>query len=297
MPKVDRTAISLLIIATFLWASSFILIKIGLTEVPPVTLATLRFVFASMIFLAMVLWKYETSHVIDYLKDNWIMLSVIGFTGIFLPNVFQNWGMQYTTAYVSSIIQATGPIFTAILATAFLGESLGYKKAGGALLALFGAVMISSNGNLLLLIELTDYSFGNLLLLGSAISYGFYTVFSKAKLEKDEPLMVVSLSTILGTLILLLFLPFVEPIHEIANLSSFMWIVVIVLAIFPTAIAYFLWFDVLKRMEASKASFFIFLIPVFTTILAWLILSEAISLFVVINGILIILGVGLASTE
>ncbi len=297
MPKTDKTSVFLLIIVTFMWGSSFILVKIALEDVPPVTLATLRFVFASIIFIAAVLWKYDSPLVLNYLRDNWLILTAIGFTGIFVPNVLQNWGMQYTTAYVSSIIQATGPIFTAVLAAAFLGESLGYKKACGALLALWGVVMISSNGNLRLLIDLTDYSFGNLLLLGSAVSYGFYTVLSKAKLEEDEPLIVVSLSTALGSLLLLIFLPFVEPIHAIARLSVFMWIVVLALAVFPTAIAFFLWFDVLKKMEASKTSFFIFLIPVFTTILAWLILGEVITSFVVINAVLIILGIGLSSTE
>ncbi len=297
MSKVDKNAVSLLVLVTFLWASSFILIKIGLREIPPVTLAALRFLLASAIFLAVAVWKYHLSGVINYLQDNWLVMLAIGFTGIFLPNVFQNWGMQYTTAYVASIIQAMGPIFTAILATIFLGESLGPKKAGGALLALFGAVMISSNGNLRFFVELTDYSFGNLLLLGSAISYGFYTVISKAKLEGDEPLLVVTLSTVMGTILLLITMPIVEPIGGITNLSFSMWLLVIALAIFPTAIAYFLWFEVLKKMEASKSSFFIFLIPVFTTILAWLVLSEAITLFVILNAVLILFGVVLANLE
>ena len=133
--------------------------------------------------------------------------------------------------------------------------------------------------------------------LCSAASYGFYTVLSKAMLEDDEPLLVVSLSTVIGSFILLIFLPFVEPVSSITSLSIFIWIVIILLAIFPTAIAYFLWFDVLKKMEASKASFFIFLIPVFTTILAWLTLGEVVTFFVIFNAFLIIFGVGLANTE
>ncbi len=163
--------------------------------------------------------------------------------------------------------------------------------------ALFGAVMISSSGNLRLFVDLTDYSFGNLLLMCSAISYGFYTVISKAKLERDEPLLVVTLSTVMGTILLLITMPIVEPIGGITNLSFSMWLLIVALAIFPTAIAYFLWFEVLKKMEASKSSFFIFLIPVFTTTLAWLVLSEAITLFVILNAVLILFGVGLANLE
>ncbi|MFQ6136900.1 MAG: DMT family transporter [Candidatus Hydrothermarchaeales archaeon] len=297
MAKSDGSAIILLIIATFLWAFSFILIKVGLREIPPVTLAALRFSLASIVFVVAMFWKYGSQEISIYLKENWMALLAIGFTGVFLPNVFQNWGMLYTTAYVSSILQATGPIFTAILAAIFLKESLGTKKGSGAMLALIGAIMISSDGDLRLLWNLTDYSFGNLLLLGSAISYGIYTVLSKARLEEGEPLMVVALSTALGSVILVLFLPVVDPLGLIPTFSQSMWMIVIALAIFPTAIAFFLWFEALKKIEASKASFFIFLIPIFTTGLAWLILNESISLFVISNAILIILGIGLAGAE
>lgn len=289
--------ILLILTAVVAWASSFILVKAGLMEIPPVTLAALRFFIGSIIFLGILYSRYNSYEVFTYLRKNLKMLSALGLMGIFLPNVFQNVGMQYTTASASSVLQTTSPVFTAVLAALFLRESLGVRKAGGVTLALTGAAMIATNGNLSSLTEITDYVYGNFLMLLSAVCYAFYIILSKIGLRDGEPLIIVSLSTAIGSIFLLIFAPIVERVGMLINLSSYMWGIIITLAVVPTVIGFLSWFEALKSMDASKASFFIFLVPVFTVIFAHFFLKEDITLFMVGNAALIVAGVYMAESE
>ncbi len=290
-------AILFIIFATMMWGASFVLIKIGLREVPPVTLAALRYSLTSVIFLGVIFIRYEPREVLSYLRRDLGVLAAIGFTGIFLPNVFQNVGMQYTNASIASILMSTGPVFVVLLAAGFLGESLGIKKIGGIALALFGAVMISTQGDLSGLMEMPSYLLGNILLLLSAISYGPSTILTKIRVNVEEPMVVLAWSTVLGSLFLLAFTPMYESGAALFSLSNSAWVIVLALVLFPTALAFFLWFEALKRMEASKVSMFIFLIPVFAVAFSRVFLSEPITTFTIAYAALVLLGVYMSQLE
>jgi drug/metabolite transporter (DMT)-like permease len=289
-------AILLILTSVITWSTAFILIKVGLKEIPPVTMAALRFSLGSIFLLALLFFKYKPREVFTYLRENLRMLSAMGFLGIFLPNIFQNMGMQYTAASTSSILQATGPVFAAILAVIILKESVDMRKIGGVSLAMTGAVMISIKGDLSLLTKFTDNMYGNLLIILSAICYAFYIIISKISLRDAEPLLIVSTSTAIGALFLLLLTPLVEPVNALMELNKHMWGIILALAAVPTFIGFLLWFEALKRMDASKASFFIFLIPVFTSVFAYVFLKEEITLFMIGNAALITAGVYLAES-
>ncbi|MFQ5815409.1 MAG: DMT family transporter [Candidatus Hydrothermarchaeaceae archaeon] len=284
-------AILFILFATMMWGASFVLIKVGLREVPPVTLAALRFSLASIIFLGAVFARYNAREMFSYLRRDLWVLTAIGFSGIFLPNVLQNVGMQYTNASIASILMATGPVFVVLLAAGFLGESLGVRKIGGIVLALFGAVMISTQGDLSGLREMRGYLLGNILLLLAAASYGPSTILAKMRVSEEEPIVVLTWSTVIGSLFLLAFTPLYESGAALFSLSRSAWIIVLALVLLPTALAFFMWFEALKRMEASKVSMFIFLIPVFAVAFANFFISEPITLFTLANAALILLGV------
>jgi drug/metabolite transporter (DMT)-like permease len=155
--------------------------------------------------------------------------------------------------------------------------------------------MISTGGDLSYL-KITDYVYGNFLILLSAICYAFYIILSKIGLRNTEPILIVTLSTAIGSIFLLIFTPFVEPFNALINLNNYMWGIILALAVVPTVIGFLFWFEALKRMDASKASFFIFLIPVFTAVFAYFFLKEEITLFMIGNAALIITGVYLAES-
>ncbi len=283
--------------ATFMWGASFILIKMALEEIPPLTLAALRFSLAALIFLAFLASRFGVAENKSYLRKRLAMLSIIGLTGITLPNALQNIGMQYTMASLSSILMATGPVYVVILSAVFLGESFGSKKIAGAALALSGAVVLSSGGDVSALRYMPTHAYGSLLVLLSAVAYGPSTILAKMEVKEKEPIFVLGWSTALGALFLVPLALAVESTEKLFFISASSWVMVIALAVFPTAVAFSLWYEALRAMEASKLSFFIFLIPVFASLLANIFLGETITAFMLVTALLVFLGVYLAQTE
>jgi len=104
------------------WAFAFPLIKVGLTELYPENLAILRLFIASMIFFGFYLIKRK--HISPLQKADVIPLFLIGFTGISMYHLGLNYGEQFISAGVASLIIATIPIYVVILAWVFLKEQI-----------------------------------------------------------------------------------------------------------------------------------------------------------------------------
>ncbi|MFC1786969.1 DMT family transporter [Halobacteriota archaeon] len=283
-----------IIIAVVLWSMSFVLTKMGLNEVTPIYLASLRFSIATIIFVGYALIKFEMKQIKEFTKDNFTTLLVLGIVGVTIPNILQNIGMLHLTVSVASILQNSSPAFTMILATIFLRESLGFRKFSGLLLSLTGVIIISTNGNIPNFSSSIAF-YGNLMLLSTAISYSVYTIIGKKIVEKNSPLLILALSTLMGTILLDIISVLVEPVKF--TYPTNIWIILFVLAILCTVIGTILYLKVLKELEASKTNIFTFLIPVFAIIQASVFLDERIRAYQIICGALIIFGIWITQTE
>jgi len=280
--------------AVLLWSASFVLVKIGLTEVTPIYLAALRFSLATVIFAGCALAKFEMRQIKRFTKDNFATLFVLGIVGVTLPNISQNLGMRYITASMSSILQNSSPAFTLILAAIFLHESLGYRKMSGLVLSLTGVTIISLNGGFSPLGDSMVF-YGNLMLLFSAVCYSTYTIIGKKIVANNSPLLILAVSTLMGTVLLDLISIMVEPVKLAHSIN--VWSIVLGLSIPCTVVGTLLYFEALKELEASKTNFFTFLIPVFAIIQASVFLSERIYPYQIGCGILVMVGIWIAQTE
>jgi len=280
--------------AVLLWSASFVLVKIGLTEVTPIYLAALRFSLATIIFAGCALAKFEMRQIKTFTKDNFATLLALGVVGVTLPNISQNLGMRYITASMSSILQNSSPAFTLILAAIFLHESLGYRKVSGLTLSFIGVTIISLNGSFSPLGDSVVF-YGNLMLIFSAVCYSIYTIIGKKIVANNSPLLILATSTLMGTVLLNIISITVEPVELAYSVN--VWGVVLGLAIPCTVIGTLFYFEALKELEASKTNFFTFLIPVFAIIQASVFLSERIYPYQIVCGVLVIVGIWLAQTE
>jgi len=113
----------MVLIIVLLWGSSFALIKLGLDQTPPITLAFLRFAMASPLLLIYTYLKKPASFKKSLLQD-WKMFFILGLTGVTLPQIFQNVGLQSTSASNSSIIVASNPVWMILFSKFLLGEEL-----------------------------------------------------------------------------------------------------------------------------------------------------------------------------
>ena len=297
MARLSRTLLSglLMTVAAACWGASFVWIKTGLRTISPVTLAALRYSLATAVLLAVVLPKRRTREQ-AFSPVLWKTFLLIGFVGTFLPNLLQNYGMVYLNAGISSVIQGAGPVYTSLLAAAALSERFGLRKAVGAVLAISGTGLLSlgsgANG------AHVGSVIGVVLVTLSALSYSVYTVMMRRSLlNLVNPVSLLAGTFSAGTIQLLAVALILDHSLGLPNMGVPEAKLVLALSLISTLVAYLCYVAALGRMEASKVSYFIFLVPVFGLVFSWLFLNEALNLFQGIVSILILGGVLLAQTE
>ncbi|KAA0003671.1 MAG: DMT family transporter [Thermoplasmata archaeon] len=275
--------------ASLFWGLSFPITIIGLNTISPLLLALWRYALATPLFLITLLAIHGRKGLKIYPHIGIFLL--LGLFGVAIPISLQNIGMVYTSAPISSILQSTGPLFTVILAASFLNEPLTKKKASGILLASLGTILALNVKN-----PGAGSLMGNIMVLFSAISYSIGGIIAKYCLNKGyQPIQLIAFSSLSGTCFLLIVTSFVEKLTISFSFNS--WMMILFLAIFPTFISFIFWYTAMKKMEVSRLSFFIYLIPVFATLFSYILLKQHITWVMILSGILIIIGVAIAQTH
>jgi drug/metabolite transporter (DMT)-like permease len=282
-------AVTAVLLAVLMWASSFALIKVGLDYLPPIGFAAIRFGIGSLIMVAVLFLRKSPRESLKEFRNDWKILTFIGIVGLAFPNALLNVGLQFTTASLSSIIQSAGPVFTLIFAVLLLGEGLGPDKILGSIIAIIGTfLLIAQDG-----IDLSNSTFvGNLIVVLSSICYSLSGVVTKVALKKHNPVEIVGWMLIIGSLLLLLMTPF-EP-GATYHFTEEIVVIILFLAVFPGCLAFILYNWVLRTKEVSQLAFFIYLIPVFAIIMSYLIIEELLPLQTILLGGVVILGVAIA---
>lgn len=286
--KDTRKIYFLMSISTLFWAGAFIAGKIGVKEIPPFSLAFFRFLFATaIIFVIMV--KYERK---DWRlkKRDWFPVILLGFIGMFGYHALFFTALKYTTAVNSSMIGATNPLITSILASVFLKEKLGWKRLGAIALAFMGVALTISNGELAVYRNLT-FNHGDLLMIAAVVCWAVYAIISKRVMERYSPLILTSYSFFVCLLLLIPFVILEKPVEYLPYVTWKGWASVLYMAIFPSVIGYLVQQMAIKQIGASRMAAFINLVPVFSIVLAGLILHETITLFKLFSAAIIIFGV------
>ena len=268
------------------WAFAFPLIKIGLNELNPINLTILRMFIACLSFLLIIFFKPIKITKLN-IKDI-PNLFFLGFFGVICYHFALNYGEQYISAGVASLIITTIPIFIVVLAFIFLSEKITLNLFLGILLSLIGVIIISLFGNTDINLEIR-YILAAGAVLFAAFFGAFYTVVGKKLLNKYSPLSLTIYAILLGSLGMI---PFINTslFEEITKLSWIGWLAVIFLAIFPTVISYVLWYVALDFKPASELGIYLYLMPILSTILSFFLLSEKITILFIFGGFLIILG-------
>lgn len=278
--------------AVALWGLAFPLIQEGLENFSPILLGFLRFLIAAMAILAILLTKYKISLVLETAKKEWKTLSLIGALYVMVPNIAQNMGLEYGTSSVASVIQSSGPVLTLVFAVVLLKEKMTSMKAVGTCIAMGGTLLLVSSGG----ISLEDDDFvSSMLILGSSVSYALTWVVAKRMLERNDPVLVIALSLVIGTAMLGAAVPF-EPNatsdFTLASVSN-----LLVLGVLCAAVSSVLYLQALRNQEVSRMAFLIYLMPVFASFFAWMIRDEVIAIWTIVCGIVILAGILIANRQ
>ncbi len=274
----------LLIITMVIWAGSFIFIKIGLKELTPFNLALYRFLLASpIIFLYVFLkGKFKFPEKVDL--PNVILLSLSGVTLLY---AFQFFALKLTTATNASILINSATLFVVIFAI-LVGERVTLIRTLGIIIAFIGITLVISRGNLEIFTSRTIY--GDLLLIVDGMLWAVYTVIGKKLLSKYDPENLTANVFILGTIFLIPFALW-EGIQSPMALHLTAISSIVYLSVLCSVFGYIVWYYVLEKRESSIVAAYVYLIPLFTAIMAYYILHEEITILTAIGGALTITGI------
>lgn len=277
-------------IALLVFASAYTLIRIALTELPPLTLAALRFILASSMIVPLTLVHHRDNRS-GITKSDLPILAGLSVAQIFMPNLLQNVGLEYTTASVSSVLQSTTPVFTLMLSFTFLKERIGWREVLGLMIGITGVVLLSTGGSLA---NLAGSQFaGNLLQVGVAASYAVSGIMGKTLLRKYQPMLIVTMTFVIGGGLLTLFAIFFERKLWPSSLSNEVILALLLLS-FLYCVGLVSWYSVLQRTGVFQLYILLFLMPILAVLISVIVLSEKFTVMDVVFSGVTLLGVGMA---
>ena len=286
-----------LLLVAFIWGIGWVAGRVVAQEIPPFTAGWIRYILAVACFLAFLKftnqWKLPS-------KGQWYSLAQIGFLSTFVYQAFFMYGMKYTAAGDASLMITFNPLFTAILAIPFLGEKFDRRLALGILLAFSGVAVLgwySPNVN----IPNNERLLGDALIGLAALSWASATILMKKVMTGENALSPLHLTVWTSTVGLLIQTP--AALVEIAyvgfemNASTEAWLWILFLAVGSTVLSYVWFADGIKIIGAARASFYVYLVPIFGIFSGYLLLDEKLGFSLAISFLLIAGGVYLAQSK
>lgn len=279
-----RDLVDLILLAA-LWGGSFLFMRYAVPAFGVLPLMWLRVTIATACLLPVLIWRGQ----FGALRAQAGPIAVMGLFNSALPFVLIAWATLSITAGLASILNATVPIFTALIGALWLGDRLGRSRALGLAIGLGGVALLAA--------DKADFKPGGsgwalVAMLVATSCYGFAANFTKRHLTGTAPLVNAAGSQVISTLALLPFALWVWPATLPGTLP---WLAAVALGIGCTAVAYLLFFRLIGRIGASRAVTVTFLIPVFGTLWGVLLLGETVTPAMLLGGAVVLLGTGFAT--
>ena len=286
--KMDAFDWVMLITLATVWGGSFLFNAILVTELPIITIVAIRVTVA-----ALALWGFVrvTGRKIPASPKVWGALLILGVLNNAIPFSLIVQGQTQITSGLASILNATTPLFTILVAGFFLtDERFSILRVLGVIVG-FSGVILMVGPEALGGLE-ADF-WAQLCALGAALSYGFASVFGRRFRElKVDPVMVATGQVTMSSLVLWPMALWIDGPQDILGLSFNAAASMFGLAVLCTSFAYILYFRILERAGATNISLVTFLVPISAIILGVLVLGESIFIKEIIGMTLI--GLGLA---
>lgn len=282
--------ISLLIISTFLWGSSYPIGKNLLDQINSSTLVFFRLLIASLILAIYIKFSREKFSKLSWTQ--WIWTIIISSLGVGGFNIIIFSGLAYTNPTNASLIMSFSPLLTSLIVCFMHRRPPPKDKIIGLLLGIFGVFIVITNGN----IQSTFYSkinYGDILIFIGMVCWSIYTYCCNPISKWMPTSQFTFVGIISGAAISGIAYHLTSPIplfEELKNINSITMIGVIYIGLFGTVISYFCWLKGVHHLGALTASSFFNFIPIFSLLTASLLgnpISEiqALGVIVVIFGL------------
>lgn len=274
-----------LIALAAIWGASFLFMRISSPEFGPVLLMALRTLIASIVLLPFLLLKGQKNALTGKYKD----VFFVGMFNTAIPFVLFGYATLTLSAGVTSVLNATTPMFGVLVAFLWFKEKPATSNVVGLLVGFIGVYLLMSDktdGDSVTVVLPT------LAVLLATFCYGFSANLTKARLSGMGSLALATGSQVSATLVLLPLSLFFLPENNISDHAVYS---VIVLGVICTGFAYIIFFRLIAAMGPNNAITVTYLIPVFGILWGYLFLEENITTMTIVGSLTILLGVGLTT--
>ena len=289
-----QMAVILLFVVPVLFSTNIIAARAVSDFIPPFALAFWRWWLALLLFLPAIgpdLLRYRRE-----LLGEWRDLLVLGILGMGICGAFVYVGADTTSATNIGLIYATAPIIIAGAATLLYREPLGRVNALGILVSLLGVLVIVFRGDLVALQTLSLVP-GDLWIATAAVSWAVYSVMLRYRPSQLPGRVRFAATMLYGSMALLPFHILELANGDVPELNIETLVAVLIVAIVPGLGAYLGYARIQRALGASPTALILYLAPVYTALMAWLVLGESLQLYHLIGAALILPGIYLSTRK
>jgi drug/metabolite transporter (DMT)-like permease len=281
--KAHLLAVSEALLATVTWGSSFVLVKMGLHYLGPLTIAGLRYFLAFLILMPFMM-RHGQSAFRSLTPQTWVKICLIGLSGYAIGNGALFWGLKFLPATTGSFLMSFTPILVLIAGIFWLKEIPTGLQFLGTVVVMAGTAFFFSPG------LSAGEPLGIVIVALASVSFAFFGVLGRevARAKQTDTVTLTALPLGFGGGLVLLVALLVEgfPVFVPEAIG-----IVLFLALVNTAIAYMLYNHALQKLTALEMNIFLNLSPLMTALLAWVLIDEKLSPVKILGILLVISGV------
>lgn len=281
-----------MVLTAFFWSGAFIAAKVTAPYIPSCSVTFLRFALATVLMFFIKGWAEKTGmeDVYKLKKEDIPKFLFTGIVGMVGYHVLFFAAMNYTTAINSSIIRAIDPIVTVLIAFLFLHQKVPFKQVVGILLSLFGVILTLTGGDLGSLTAM-ELNRGDMYMLAAVLCWSIYGIYSKNRCKGIPSVAITLYSFMVCAMVMIPFTLMEKPWEFVPEISLNAWLAVFYMVIFASGFAYYMQQIAIREIGPARSAIFVNLVPVFSTILAVVLLGEELQPIKLFTGLLIIAGV------
>ncbi|HIJ88708.1 MAG TPA: DMT family transporter [Desulfuromonadales bacterium] len=282
----------LLTLTTLFWAGNFVIGRAMKSSIPPFSLAFWRWTLAFIMLLPFSIACLRRDWPV--LRQNWRWLTLFGILGVACFNTFVYIGLHSTTATNALIINSAIPILIVLLSRLLAGTVVSGRQAFGIALSLSGVLTIISRASLDVILTLKINS-GDAWILLAVFCWAFYTFLLRHRPAALHPLSFLTSIVAIGLIPLSMLYAWELSRGDYFDLDPANITCLLYVGLFPSVLAFIFWNRSVSIVGANRAGLFLYLMPVFGTVLSVIFLGETFHLFQLAGIGLIFTGIWLTT--
>ena len=283
-----------MVLAAFIFGANYVIGRAVVGDVPPYMMGFVRWTAATLILLPFTWGKLRADSA--YVRVNWKPMAMAGCLMPFMGAGLTYVALTKTVAVNAGIVQTSLPIFIVLLSWIFLRARFAGIQALGAVVAIAGVFAIVLRGDPAVLMDLR-FNTGDLILVFCNLSLAGYAIVVKRLPGGLHPMSLLTMICIFGAVYHVPFMVAELAEGEFVRATLVSAIGLVFVAIFPSVVAIMCWNHAIATIGTNASGFYMYLVPVFSALLAYTFLGETIEVYHWIGGALIVVGVTLSTKQ